>query len=176
MSPIPTRVANGRANGSSDIGEATNGRRRRLEPGCKQPGVVDDVFGVGLDVEVTTGETNEGEQLPSRLDAVATATGADVATATADAGCAYARIVGGLERRGIVGVIPAKAEPIRSKVPMRRFRHDATHDIPKCPRGKGLGPSRAVKHGRFFHSRASIRARATAGPAILPRFACRRAV
>ncbi len=34
---------------------ATNGRNRRLEPSYKQHGVVDDVFGVVLDVEVTTG-------------------------------------------------------------------------------------------------------------------------
>lgn len=137
-----------------DASMATNGRRRRLEPSYKQHGVVDDVLGVVLDVEVTTGETNEGEQLLSRLDAVAAATGAEIATATADAGYAYAKIFGGLERRGIVGVIPAKAEPIRSAVPMRRFRYDAKHDILKCPRGKVLRPSRPVKHGRFFHSRA----------------------
>lgn len=137
-----------------DASMATNGRRRRLEPSYKQHGVVDDVVGVVLDVEVTTGETNEGEQLLSRLDAAAATTGADIATATADAGYAYAKIFGGLERRDIVGIIPAKAEPIRSAVPMRRFRYDAKHDILKCPRGKVLRPSRPVKHGRFFYSRA----------------------
>ena len=47
----------------------------------------------------------------------------------ADAGYAYAKIFGGLERRGIAGVIPTKAEPIRSPVPMRRFRYDACHAI-----------------------------------------------
>jgi transposase len=40
-----------------DATMATTARNRRLEPSYKQHGVVDDVFGVVLDVEVTTGET-----------------------------------------------------------------------------------------------------------------------
>lgn len=137
-----------------DASMATNGRNRRLEPSYKQHAVVDDVFGVVLDVEVTTGEINEGEQLLARLDATAQTTGAAVETVTADAGYAYAKIFGGLERRAIRGVIPTKAEPIRSPVPMRRFRYDAHHDTLTCPRGKKLKPGRPVKHGRFFTSRA----------------------
>jgi|GEM_PF-5443804 len=39
--------------------------------------------------------------------------------------------------------------------PMRRFRYDAKHDTLKCPRGKTLKARRAVKHGRFFTSRAA---------------------
>ena len=137
-----------------DATMATSGRNRRLEPSYKQHGVVDDVCGVILDVEVTTGETNEGEQLLARLDAVEKTTGAEITTVTADAGYAYAKIFGGLERRGIAGVIPTKAEPIRSPVPMRRFRYDERHDIVKCPRGKVLKPGGREKHGRFFTSRA----------------------
>ena len=38
---------------------------------------------------------------------------------------------------------------------MRRFRYDAKHDLLKCPRGKILKPGRAIKHGRFFTSRAA---------------------
>lgn len=137
-----------------DATMATTGRNRRLEPSYKQHGVVDDVFGVVLDVEVTTGETNEGEELLARLDAVEETTGAEIATVTADAGYAYAKIFGGLERRGIVGVIPTKAEPIRSPVPLRRFRYDARHDVLKCPRGKTLRAGKPVKHGRFFYAKA----------------------
>jgi Transposase domain (DUF772) len=40
---------------------ATNARNRRLEPAYKQHAVVDDVRGLVLDVEVTTGEINEGQ-------------------------------------------------------------------------------------------------------------------
>lgn len=137
-----------------DATMATNGRNRRLEPAYKQHGAVDDMFGVILDVEVTTGEINEGQVILERIDAVEATTGRKVKTATADAGYAYAKVFGGLERRDIGAVIPVKAEPIRSPVPLRRFRYDAKHDIVKCPRGKTLRPTRPVKHGRFFYSKA----------------------
>ena len=124
-----------------DASMATNGRNRRLEPAHKQHAVVDDACGVILDVEVTTGETNEGQVILGRLDAVAAITGTTIKTATADAGYAYAKVFAGMEQRAIEAVIPAKAEPIRSPVPMRRFRYDAKHDT--------------LKHGRFFTSRAA---------------------
>ncbi len=133
---------------------ATNGRNRRLEPAYKQHAVVDDAYGVVLDVEVITGEINEGQIILDRLDTVAAMTGTTIKTATADAGYAYAKVFAGMEQREIEAVIPAKAEPIRSPVPMRRFRYDAKHDTLKCPRGKMLKAGRAVKHGRFFASRA----------------------
>lgn len=138
-----------------DASMATNGRNRRLEPAYKQHAVVDDLRGVILDVEVTTGETNEGQVIVERLDATMTLTGTAIATVTADAGYAYGKVFGALGRRGIDPVIPAKAEPIRSKVPLRRFRYDARHDILKCPRGRVLRPTRRIEHGRFFYSRAS---------------------
>lgn len=137
-----------------DASMATNGRNRRLEPAYKQHAVVDDAFGVVLDVEVTTGEVNEGRVVLARIDAAAATTGVPIRTVTADAGYAYAKVYGGLERREIAAVIPAKAEPIKSPVPLRRFRYDARNDILKCPRGKILRPTRPVKHGRFFYSRA----------------------
>lgn len=133
---------------------ATNGRNRRLEPAFKQHAVVDDVFGVVIDVEVTTGEVNEGQVLLERIDAGAETTGVSIQTVTADAGYSYAKVYGGLEQREIQAVIQAKAEPIRSPVPLRRFHYDARHDILKCPRGKVPRPTRPVKHGRFFYSRA----------------------
>jgi transposase len=137
-----------------DASMATSSRNRRLEPSYKQHGVIDDLRGVVLDVEVTTGEVNEGEPFLAQLDEVAAITGSTIDTVTADAGYAYAKIYAGLERRHITAVIPAKAEPIRSPVPMRRFRYDAKHDRLKCPRGKVLKAGRATKHGRFFTSRA----------------------
>ena len=138
-----------------DASMATSGRNRRLEPSYKQHGAVDDECGVILDVEVTTGEVNEGQVVLERLDAVAAVTGGSIDTITADAGYAYAKVFAGLEARQITGVIPTKAEPIRSKVPLRRFRYDARHDIVKCPRGKILKPNKAkITHGRFFASKA----------------------
>jgi len=51
-----------------DASMATSGRRQRLEPSYKQHGAVDDECGVILDVEVTTGEINEGQEILDRLD------------------------------------------------------------------------------------------------------------
>jgi hypothetical protein len=75
-----------------DDSMATTGRSRRREPSCKQHNVVDDELGVVLDVEVTTGEVNEGEQKLARLDAAAAMIGTAIAAVTADAGYAYAKI------------------------------------------------------------------------------------
>jgi transposase len=133
---------------------ATNGRDRRLEPSFKQHTAVDDQSGVVLDITLTTGEVNEGQVLESQIDAVAALTGEAILTVTADAGYAYGKIYGALERRDIEALIPAKAEPIRSPVPLRRFRYDARHDVVKCPNGRILRPQRPIKHGRFFYSRA----------------------
>ena len=138
-----------------DATMATNARNRRLEPAYKQHTAVDDVFGVVLDVAVTTGQANEGDQVLPQVDAVAATTGTPVKVITADQGYAYGKVYGGLERRGIDPVIPAKKEPIRSRVPLRRFRYDAKHDILKCPQGRILRPQRRVPHGRFFYSRSS---------------------
>lgn len=137
-----------------DATMATSGRNRRLEPAYKQHTAVDDVRGVILDVEVTTGEANEGGEIERQADAVAATTGAAIKTITADQGYAYGKVYGALERRGIDPVIPAKKEPIRSRVPLRRFRYDARHDILKCPRGRVLRPTRQIEHGRFFYSKS----------------------
>jgi IS5 family transposase len=138
---------------------ATTARNRRLEPSYKQHTAVDDVAGVILDVAVTTGERNEGELIEAQVDEVIATTGAKIEVVTGDAGYSYAKVYGGLERRGIDPLIPAKAEPIKSRVPTRRFRYDAKHDILKCPKGRILRPTRPIKHGRFFYSKAKDCAR-----------------
>jgi transposase len=137
-----------------DATMATNARNRRLEPAYKQHTAIDDKVGVVLDVEVTTGQKNEGEMIEAQVDEVEATTGIDIKTVTADAGYAYAKVYGALERRDINALIPAKAEPIKSRVPLRRFRYDAKHDILKCLGGRILRPARPIKHGRFFYSKA----------------------
>jgi transposase len=132
---------------------ATSGRRQKLEPSYKQHAAVDDLRGVILDVEVTTGEVNEGEVIVDRIDTTCELTGIAIQSVTADAGYAYGKVYAALEKRGITAIIPAKKEPIRSKVPLRRFRYDAKNDIVKCLRGKILRPKRPLKYGRFFYSR-----------------------
>lgn len=119
-------------------------RNRRLEPAYKQHAIVDDLRGVVLDFAVTTGELNEGQMIVDRIDATMEATGLSISTVMADAGYAYAKVYGAFECRAIDALTPAKAEPIRSPVPMRRFRYDAKHDILKCLRGKTLRPPRRV--------------------------------
>ncbi len=138
----------------ADASMATTARNRRLEPCYKQHTAVDDERGVVLDVEVTTGEVNEGELIEAQVDAVQEIADRTISTVTADAGHSYAKVCGGLERRGIDPLIPAKREPIKSRVPLRRFRYDARQDIVKCPRGKVLRPGPRFRHGRFFYSRA----------------------
>ena len=71
-----------------------------LEPAYKQHAVVDDVRDVVLDVEVTTGETNEGQVVIERIDAAAATTGTAIKTLTADAGYAYAKVYGGSNGAG----------------------------------------------------------------------------
>lgn len=137
-----------------DATMATNARNRHLEPAYKQHTAVDDVRGVILDVEVTTGEANEGGEIERQADTVAATTGIAIKTITADQGYAYGKVYSALERRGIDPVIPAKKVPIRSRVPLRRFRYDARHNILTCPQGRTLRPTRRVDHGRFFYSKA----------------------
>ena len=78
-------------------------------------------MGVILDVEVTTGQTNEGDIIEPQVDEVGRTTGVRPKAVTADAGYAYAKVYAAFEKRGIDAVIPAKAEPIRSRVPLRRL-------------------------------------------------------
>ena len=99
-----------------DATMATNARNRRLEPSYKQHTAVDDKLGVILDVEVTTGERNEGDMIEPQVDAVRATSGKDVTTVTADAGYAYAKAYGALERRHIDPLIPAKGRSYAGKL------------------------------------------------------------
>jgi hypothetical protein len=69
-----------------DASMATDGRNRRLEPSYKQHGVGGDACGVGLEVEVTPGEIDAGQERLARLDAAAQTTGSAIRVATAAAG------------------------------------------------------------------------------------------
>lgn len=126
-----------------DATMATNGRNRRLEPAYKQHTAVDDVAGVIVDVEIATGEENEGMAVAGRLDAIATATGKSIDIATMDAGYAYAKVFRALEDRKIEAIVPAKAEPAPGKViPTRRFKFDPHNNIARCPERENFTPKR----------------------------------
>jgi len=137
-----------------DATMATSARNKRLEPSYKQHTAVDDERGVVVDIQVTTGQINEGDWLDPQIEAISKTTGVKVTTVTADMGYAYAKVFGAMERRNIDAVIPTKKEPSRSAFPLRRFKYDARHDILKCPRGRILWPGRTIKYGRFFTSKA----------------------
>ena len=129
------------------------GRRGRSEPSYKQHTAVDDARGVVLDVAVTRASVSEREMIDAQVEAVGELSGGDIAKVTADSGYAYAKVYGALERRGIDPVIPARKEPLQSRVPLRRFRYDARNDVLKCPHGKLLRPRRTKGSGRLFTAR-----------------------
>lgn len=142
-----------------DASMATTAGNRPLQPSYKQHTAVDDRKGVVLDVAVTTGETAQGTIIEAQVDEVREIAGREIATVTADAGYAYAKVYAGLERRGIDPLIPAKKEGFRSRVPPSRFRYDARHDIVKCPRGKILRPVNQTGDCRTFRAGVSACAR-----------------
>ena len=130
---------------------ATGTRGGPTEPRYKQHTAVDDQAGVIVDVALTTGDTNDRELVETHLDNVARLIGRPVKVLTADAGYAYAKTYRSAEQRGVDPVIPPKAEPPpKSRVPLRRFRYDARHDIVRCPAGKTMRPSARARHGRFL--------------------------
>src|SRR5215469_2327705 len=78
-----------------------------------------------------------------QVDEVKATTGADIKMVTADAGYAYAKVYGALERRGIDALIPAKAEPIRSR------EDDWMQDCDACvPSFTGSSAQRRSAHRR----------------------------
>jgi IS5 family transposase len=87
-----------------------------------------------VDVDLTTGEDNEGQRLLETVDRIEKATGRELKQVTADAGYAHARNYEELERRGIDAIIPPQRERSKDKrIPIRRFKYDGKHEVVKCP-------------------------------------------
>jgi transposase len=112
-----------------DATMATNARNRRLESAYKQHTAVDDKVGVILDVEVTTGQTNDDRAASGRSQSHH---GVDIKTVT-DAGYAVRRYIGALERRDIGALIPAKAEPPRATPPLSVRCQVRSFEVPDGP-------------------------------------------
>lgn len=133
---------------------ATSSHDRRMEPCFKQHTGVDDKAGVIVDVAVTTGEDNEGTQLLDQVNRIEGNTGKELKTVTADAGYAHSRNYAGLEKRKIEAVIPPQHEPrVARKLPARRFKYDARHQVVRCPSGKRLYPGKENGNGRVYRAR-----------------------
>ncbi len=140
-----------------DATMATSSQGWRLEPSYKQHTAVDDKAGVIVDVALTTGEVNEGQQLPVQLTRVETRTGVCVKTLTADAGYAHSSNYELLEQRSIDAVIPPQRRPRNPKrIPARRFKYDPKHQLVRCPAGKTLERKSWSKkqHGWLYKPRA----------------------
>ena len=132
---------------------ATANHRQRLEPSYKQHTAVDDRAGVIVDVRVTTGEVNEGQQLLGQLERVAEQTGRLPEVVTADASYASSGNYAELEALGVEAVIPPQPEraPHRG-VPLSRFAYDPEHDVVRCPQGKQMQRKSRGQDGWFYRA------------------------
>jgi len=159
-----SRKASGRSRGKApkrkkrsttdpDATMVTNRSDQRLEPSYKQHTAVDDKAAVIVDVEVTTGELNEGTQLTEQLERIESNTGTSIQTLTADASYAHASNYDRLERRDIDPVIPPQRVRANSKhISSSRFKYDAKHDVVRCPRSKPLTRRTRSKNGWFYRT------------------------
>jgi len=117
----------------------TSCHQQRMEPSYKQHTAVDDQAGVVVDVQVTTGESNEGKELFSQLSRVAEQTGRRPKVVTADRGYASSENYEALEKLGIEAIIPPQEDKTPHRViPLQRFRYDPQRDNVRCPAGKYL--------------------------------------
>jgi transposase len=137
-----------------DATMSTSCKQYHLEPTYKQHTAVEDHSGVIVDVSVTTGQANEGQQLLAQLERIETTVGAHVDCVTCDAGYAHSKNYAALEERETGAIIPPPPTPRRQqqRIPARRFKYDAHTDRITCPTGKHLEPKgrSANGNGRFY--------------------------
>lgn len=126
----------------------------RLEPSYKQHTAVDDRVGVVVDVAVTTGEQNEGEQLLDQIARIEANLGQRITTVTADTAYAHGTNYEALEQRKTGAVIPPQKETTQAgRMPLRRFKYDAKNHRVRCPGGKILRPSGQDARGSWYQAR-----------------------
>ncbi len=138
-----------------DATMTTSCKQYRMEPSYKQHTAVDDRAGVVVDVDVTTGEASEGRQLQQQVARIEANTGQKVATVTADGGYAHGENFAAFEAVDIDAIMPPQTERKTAKrIPMRRFKFDAKHDVVRCPAKKSLHPSTRTAKGRVYRARS----------------------
>lgn len=122
-----------------DATMTTSRRSFHMEPFFKQHGAVDDQCGIIVDVEVTTGQVNEGKQLVGQLERIEAHIGQKPQTATADKGYAHGANYEHLEQRQIEAIIPPQTSTTRSCcIPSCRFKYDAKNRVVTCPAQRKL--------------------------------------
>lgn len=124
-----------------------------MEPSYKQHGAVDDRCCVIVDVDITTGQQNEGEQLPEQIERIEVNTGRKIKALTADAGYAHGTNYELLEKKDIDAIIPPQRRGSRSSnIPLSRFKYDEKNNIVKCPQGKTMRPSSENEQGMIYRA------------------------
>jgi transposase len=134
---------------------ATSSRNHYLEPTYKQHTAVDDKAGILIDVDLTTGEINEGTKLVETIDRIELITEKPIKHVTADKGYAHSVNYRELDKRGIDAVIPPQRDSDVGKgnLSIRRFKYDGRHQRLVCPGGKVLTRSSHGKNGWFYKSK-----------------------
>ena len=131
----------------------TSSHNSRMEPSFKQHTVVDDQYGVVLDVETTTGEQSEGKQLLKQIERTEETTGKKIEAVTADMAYAHTENYSQLEQRKTEAIIPVQPSCTKSKsIPIHRFKYDAKNEIVRCPRGKTLRRSCRTEKGWVYRA------------------------
>jgi len=126
----------------------------RMEPCYKQHSAVDDLCGVIVDVDVTTGEQSEGSQLAEQIGRIENNTGKKLDTLSADSAYAHGKNFELLESRDIDGIIPPQNENSKPQhLPLRRFKYDSKNKIVKCPAGKVLTRRTQNEKGWVYRAR-----------------------
>jgi transposase len=134
---------------------STSSHNNRMEPSYKQHTAVDDKAGVIVDVEVTTGESSEGKQLPEQIERIEANTGKKLNVLTADAGYAHGKNYEELELENIEAIIPPQTErKTAQKIPITKFKYDGKHKLVRCPGGKTLECRGKNEHGYIYRSKA----------------------
>jgi len=137
-----------------DATMATSCKKIIAEPCYKQHGAVDDVCGVIVDVEITTGDANEGNQLPDQVERIEENTGRKIETLSCDSGYGHGKNYEYLEQQNIDAIIPPKNPGKRGKgIPLSKFKYDAKNKIVKCPNNKILTPSTESKLGVTYRAK-----------------------
>jgi len=137
-----------------DASMATSNKKQRLEPSYKQHTAVDDLSGIVVDVEVTTGEVNEGVELMNQLQRVQKTTGKKPKTITCDRSYSSASNYMALERQRIEALIPPqKPSGKTSSFLLCRFSYDPKNQVVRCPAGKILTRSYRSDKGWFYRAR-----------------------
>ncbi len=137
-----------------DATMTTSSKNFHLEPSYKQHTAVDDKAGIIIDVELATGQDNEGQRLIDTIDRVESVTGRKIDQLTADAGYSHSRNYAELESRGTAAIIPPQKERSKEKrIPIRRFKYDEKHHVVMCPAKKKMWRSYRAKNGWIYKAR-----------------------